>query len=262
MLRDHRPLIATFADKAAVRRYIADAVGERYLPVAYAVSEDPESLLRLELPEAYVVKPTHGSGAAVVVSASAPEDARLPHIDGSWTYAHVRPEHADRLQLTALARAWLSQLYGQGPNREWAYGQVPPRVIVEEFLAGPAGEIPGDFKLFVFHGRCRYINVDDGRFGARTQDFHEPDWSHIPMSGGPRWAEPPHSRPQRLDEMIALAERLGADTDFVRVDLYHLPDRVIVGELTSYPAGGDSPFEPQSFNTEFGRHWTVPRRYR
>ena len=61
--------------------------------------------------------------------------------------------------------------------------------------------------------------------------------------------------------MIGVAERLGADTDFVRVDLYDVDGRVVFGELTSFPAGGDSPFDPESFNEEFGRPWTVPRRY-
>jgi hypothetical protein len=28
--------------------------------------------------------------------------------------------------------------------------------------------------------------------------------------------------------------------------------------LTSFPAGGDSPFDPEHFNEEFGSHWTVP----
>jgi hypothetical protein len=62
--------------------------------------------------------------------------------------------------------------------------------------------------------------------------------------------------------MIDLAQRLGADTDFVRVDLYDVGGCVVFGELTSFPAGGDVPFDPESFNTEFGRPWTVPRRYR
>jgi hypothetical protein len=62
--------------------------------------------------------------------------------------------------------------------------------------------------------------------------------------------------------MIAVAESLAAGTDFVRVDLYLLPDRIVFGELTSYPAGGHSPFSPESWDAVFGSHWTVPRRYR
>jgi hypothetical protein len=261
MLRDHRQLVATFADKAAVREYVTSTIGSQYLPVAYAITSDPNDLLDLELPTCFVLKPTHGSGAALVVSERAAANVWVPTDKGSWVYRHVRPDVANRNQLVALAAGWIEQLYGQGPNREWAYGQVPRQVIVEELLTGPGGGIPDDYKFFVFHGKAQYIQVDAGRFDRRTQDFFDPEWKHLGLSGGPAWADPPHPRPQDLDEMISLAERLGAETDFVRVDLYNLGDRVVFGELTSYPAGGESPFEPERFNAEFGRHWTVPKRY-
>ena len=261
MLRDHRQIIATFADKSAVRAYVADRIGSVYLPHAYAISADPSVVMRCDLPAEFVMKPTHGSGAAIVVSHRASTGTRLPTEDASWVYRHILPEHADTGALARLGARWLEQLYGQGPNKEWAYGRIPRQIILEELLVGDDGTIPDDFKFFVFHGHCRYIQVDDGRFDRRTQDFHLPDWQHIPLSGGPPWADPPHPRPSRLEEMIRIAETLGADTDFVRVDLYHLPDRIVFGELTSYPAGGYSPFVPESFDAEFGAYWTVPRRY-
>jgi hypothetical protein len=261
MLRDHRQIIATFADKAAVRAYVADRIGSNYLPHAYSISTYPGVVTTCDLPAEFVMKPTHGSGAAVVVSYRAARSSRLPNEDASWVYRHVLPEHADKAALARLGARWLEQLYGQGPNKEWAYGQVPRQIIIEELLTGQDGTIPDDVKFFVFHGRCRYIQVDDGRFDRRTQDFHLPDWTHIPLNGGPPWADPPHPQPSRLEEMIRIAETLGADTDFVRVDLYDLPDRIVFGELTSYPAGGYSPFTPESFNAEFGSHWAVPRRY-
>ncbi|PPG33519.1 ATP-grasp fold amidoligase family protein [Pseudoclavibacter sp. RFBB5] len=262
MLRDRRPLIVTFADKAAVRGYVEAAVGARYLPEAYGVLDDPRGLEALELPESYVVKPTHGSGAVVVVSPAAPVDSRLPEARWGWVYAHVRPEHANREHLAAISEGWVSKLYGQGPNKEWVYGRMPRRVLVEEYLVGEDGAVPEDFKFFVFHGVVHFVQVDGGRFGERTQDFFRPDWTHLDMSGGLPWRTPTPPRPARLDEMLEVAARLGAETDFVRVDLYHLPDRVIFGELTNYPAGGDSPFEPESWNTAFGEPWRVPRRYR
>lgn len=262
MLRDRRDLVVTFADKAAVRDHVAAVVGERYLPRAYAIVDDASHLLDLALPESYVVKPTHGSGAALVVSPLAPVEARLPEARWGWVYRHVRPDSAPREEVARIAAGWLGKLYGQGPNREWVYGRVPRRVIVEELLAGAAGAIPDDYKFFVFHGRCAFVQVDSGRFGRRTQDFFRPDWEHVPLSGGPPWADPQPRRPGHLDEMIDVAERLGAATDFVRVDLYDVDGRIVFGELTSFPAGGDSPFDPESFNEEFGLFWTVPRRYR
>ena len=102
MLRDRRPLVVTFADKAAVREYVAATVGPHYLPRAYAVSDDPSVLP--ELPETFVVKPTHGSGAAIIVSPTAPPDARLPPVARSWSYTHIRPEFADRAHIVEIGR--------------------------------------------------------------------------------------------------------------------------------------------------------------
>jgi TupA-like ATPgrasp len=262
MLRDHRELVVTFADKAAVRDYVAAVVGERYLPRVYAIVDDPAALRDLAVPDAYVVKPTHGSGTAIIVSDSASGEARLPTEPSSWVYRHVRPGFAPRDDVVRIAQGWVAQLYGQGPNREWVYGRMPRRIIVEELLADADGAIPDDYKLFVFHGRCAFVQVDTGRFGRRTQDFFRPDWQHLPLSGGPPGTEPELAKPACLTEMIEVAERLGADTDFVRVDLYDVDGRVVFGELTSFPAGGDSPFDPEYFNEEFGRPWTVPRHYR
>jgi len=243
MLRDHRPVLVTMADKAAVRDYAASVIGAEFLPQSYGVLTDPAQLWTLDLPASFVVKPTHGSGAVIAVHPDAPPERRLPQPDHPWVCAEVHPSALDRSAFEALASAWLGRLHGSGPNHEWAYSFVPPRLLVEEFLGGADGAIPHDYKFFVFHGRCRYVQVDTGRFGPHTQDFFLPTW-------------------ERLTDMIAIAERLGRDTDFVRVDLYALDDRIVFGEMTNYPAGGNSPFFPASFNAEFGSHWTVPARYR
>jgi hypothetical protein len=97
MLRDRRDLVVTFADKAAVRDYVAEVVGQQYLTRAYAIVDDPTALLDVNLPESYVVKPTHGSGAAIVVSESAPLGSRLPSEPESWVYRHVAAERAHQL---------------------------------------------------------------------------------------------------------------------------------------------------------------------
>ena len=232
------------------------------LPGLLHLLDDPRSLAEVPLPSSYVVKPTHGSGVAIIVSPRADAGSRLPDPEHSWAYRHVRPEFAPTETLVSLGRSWLAQLYGQGPNREWAYGHVPRRILVEELLTGPDGALPDDYKFFVFHGTCRYVQVDRGRFERRTQDFFTPDWSHLPLNGGNPWAASRIPRPDRLPDMIALAQRLARDTDFVRVDLYDLPERIVFGELSSCPAGGDSPFDPEWFNLQFGDHWTPPRRYR
>jgi hypothetical protein len=38
-------------------------------------------------------------------------------------------------------------------------------VLVEELLRGPDLGVPADYKMFVFHGRSRFVQVDGARFG-------------------------------------------------------------------------------------------------
>ena len=39
-------------------------------------------------------------------------------------------------------------------------------------------------------------------------------------------------------------------------------DRIVFGELTSYPGAGKVSFDPASFDGELGAWWTPPKRYR
>jgi hypothetical protein len=55
--------------------------------------------------------------------------------------------------------------------------------------------------------------------------------------------------------MRAVAEQLAAGFDFVRVDLYALGQRMVVGELTHYPTGGNKSFDPPEWDARLGALW-------
>jgi len=44
----------------------------------------------------------------------------------------------------------------------------------------------------------------------------------------------------------------------VRVDLYALGDRIVVGELTHYPEGGNASFDPPEWEVRLGMLWPRP----
>ena len=69
--------------------------------------------------------------------------------------------------------------------------------------------------------------------------------------------EPPE-RPRYLEEMLQAATLLGRDFDFVRVDLYDLPEHPRFGEMTFYPGSGFERFHPVSVDARFGAWWTLP----
>ena len=115
------------------------------------------------------------------------------------------------------------------------------RIIVEELIADydPQFRIPRDFKLYVAGGRAQIMSVIDrnGPQTARNQSFYERDWTPIADRFQTGYRKGPiFAAPSRLDELLALADRIAADIGcFMRLDFFISPDRVVFGEFTSLP---------------------------
>jgi TupA-like ATPgrasp len=258
LLNDRRPLLVQWADKLAVRDYIEAKVGKDYLTELYLVATEPDEVRKEVLPREFAVKPSHGSSACLVVGQHAPTDATLPPPPVGWALIEVTPDSLDWDRLRSVCSEWLRVRFREG--LEWAYRHVPPRIIVEELLVD-GGTVAADYKFFVFHGRVRLVHVHLDRFHSHTRSFYTPEWRFLPVEQKyPMGSE--LERPASLSEMLRISEALGEETDFVRVDLYSIGDRIVVGELTSYPNAGEAEFKPNSFDAELGAWWTPPTRYR
>ena len=239
MARDRNPLLTVTSDKLKVRGYVTERLGAGYLPELYGVVESPGGLLDLDLPPRYVVKATHGSGMTAVVTCDST---------------------AERASVAARARKWLATQYWR-KNGEWGYRGITPRLIVEEFLDGGDGSVPADWKWLCFSGRAALVHADFGRFTKPTRNFYDPEGRPVPLRKHyPRAPEMP--LPTCFRRMRAVAERLAADFDFVRVDLYALGDRIVVGELTHYPTGGNKSFDPPEWDARLGALWPRPDAWR
>lgn len=68
-------------------------------------------------------------------------------------------------------------------------------------------------------------------------------------------------RPENLDEMLMIAEKLSEDFPYVRVDLYCVDGKVYFGELTFYPWSGYVQFVPDDWDYKFGEDFEL-RRYK
>jgi hypothetical protein len=260
LVKDRRPLLTTFADKVAVRDYVSHTVGPEVLPRLYAVVTDPAELDPTRLPAEFVVKPSHASGLVWIVA----DLARLRCEGSARPEARSFTTTRDALdwdRLVATCREWLAINYAD-KALEWAYRNIPPRIMVEELLLDPDGRIPPDYKFFVFHGRVRLVEVHSDRFDDHRCSIVLPDWSSVAARGDTRPAEHAPPRPASLERMVHIAEALAQETDFVRVDLYDIAGRIVFGELTSYPGGGHVIYSPESFDAELGRFWTVPKNYK
>ncbi|HWC39927.1 MAG TPA: ATP-grasp fold amidoligase family protein [Acidimicrobiales bacterium] len=263
MVKDRRPLLTTFADKVAVRQYVASAVGPEVLAESYAVVDDPVELDRHRLPREFVVKANHASGTVFIVTDPDRFPGDLPSSDGKLGQNSVIAscDDLDWDLLVATCRRWLSHDYARWVG-EWPYRDVPRKLLVEELLTGPGGTLPpSDYKFYVFHGRVRLLEVHTDRYTDHRANLFLPDWSPVEADLAFPRAEQEIPRPLQLEQMIGMAQALGRDTDFVRVDLYDIGGRIVFGELTNYPEGGLGEFKPRWFDEHLGGWWTLPRRY-
>jgi TupA-like ATPgrasp len=237
MLFDRRPILPRLEDKSAVRDYVREKIGNHVLPAWYFVTTDPSTIPFDDLPNAFVVKPTHGSHWVRLV----PDKALL-----------------DRQELIETCRSWLAQNY-YDITREWAYQHIEPRIAIEEFISDGSGPVPTNYRLYVFGGRVELILADVGTGAERGFAYYSPSWTKLPIPT--RKKDVDVARPKHLDVMLRYAELLGSDLEFVRIDMYYAQDKVYFGEATTIPMSGLSP-HPHDVDLYLGSLWKLPGRGR
>ncbi|MBQ3829831.1 MAG: hypothetical protein II813_02770 [Spirochaetales bacterium] len=236
-LHDHNPKYHVMADKIASKEYVASIIGEKHIIKTLGVWDHFDDIDFKGLPDRFVLKCNHNSGALFIV-----KDIR------SFDAASARNLVEDSL------RHDYYEFY-----REWAYKDIERKVFAEEYIdAGENGLT--DYKFFCFDGIPRFINVS--RF-EHTDDeeisFFTLDWKLAPFQRTDhKLLSITPERPRKLDEMIEIASALSKGVPFLRVDLYEVGDTVYFGELTFYPTGGFASYGPEPWNERLGSWISLP----
>jgi TupA-like ATPgrasp len=253
MATDRREILTTFSDKVGVRDYVRERVGDHVLTRLYEVTSAPETLVRSSLPREFVLKASHGSGGMILVGDHVPRKNRLPRPPVGLKWFHVHPDSLEWQRLVDICRHWLWLRFA--PHVAWAYSKVKPRILIEELLLSD-GQVPKDYKFFVFGGNVELVQIDQDRFVEHRRNLYSPRWERLDAEYVyPRGSSDP--KPAKLGEMIAVAESLGDQIDFVRVDLYNIGERIVFGEITAYPEGGSGPFDPPELDAKLGALWQL-----
>lgn len=229
---DRDPRLPRLADKIAVKSYVEERLGPDWIiPTIWSGAELPQTP-EWQMP--FVLKASHGSGMNCFVRNT-----------GEF----------DLAKISSACESWLSETYYGAWGGEWLYSQIPPRLLVEPFMSDADGTLPLDYKLWVFHGRVRFIQVDVDRETAHTRTMFDRDWNKLPFTLAYPLSERPIGRPTSLTEMIAAAEMLASDLPFVRVDFYEIGGTPKFGEMTFYPGSGWERFMPVEYDQEVGALW-------
>jgi len=225
-LYDRNPFYTQLADKLAVRAYVEEKIGKEYLNPLIGVYNHAEEIDWQSLPEKFVVKATHGS---------------------SWNLICENKDDLNIDKACDMIQQWISMnFYKSTQTREWQYRDIPPKIIIEEYIEGAPIYGLLDYKVLCFSGQAKYIQVHANRATDHSKIAFDTQWELLPIlnSYSPMpWSIP---KPKELDEMLRLAEELSSGIPFARVDLYYPNEKIIFGEITFFPQGGfrkDFPYE-------------------
>lgn len=235
-LFDLNPLYPVLVDKIAARHFVASRVGSDWLPPLLWTGDTANEIPFDTLEAPFILKCNHGSNLNVIVTDRATVDR----------------ERARETLQSGLAHSYGIQM------REPGYVPVRPRLLAEQLMLERDGAPPLEHKIFVFDGHARVIwtivsDQDRSRFDA----VHSREWRPLGWRAANRCYDKPLAPPKQLERFIALAERLGAGFDHIRVDFYEWNGNPRIGELTLYNLSGLWRFEPDEADFILGSCWKL-----
>jgi len=224
------PIIKVIGTKYFAKQYVADVVGEDHVVKLYGVWDNPEDIEWEKLPSKFVLKSVRGNfGREVIVIKD----------KSKMDIAEVTKK-LNKFCSTPIMKEIKSK-----------------RIIAEELLE-PAGGLLIDYKFFCSYGKVLVADcmaredneITDVNF--KSCSYYEiPEWKIIPMTiDGRRILE--INKPQNFDKMMEICEKLSANFPLIRIDLYEIGDRVLVGEITEDSSGGKAIFEKTEWDFKFG----------
>lgn len=232
--RDER--MTMMVDKYLVRDYIANLIGEQYLIPLIDVWDDPKQIDFSFLPNQFVLKCNHNAAVGLCI-------------------CRDKSKINKKKIINELQKGLKHNFYYS--SREWAYKDVPRKVICEKYMEDDNGKSLRDYKFFCFNGEAKFIYISEGLenhdtakisfydFKGKEMPFHRSDYAQFPT---------PPKVPENIDEMIIIANRIAKDISipFVRIDLYSINGRTYFSEITFYPNSGYIPFEPKDWDLKLG----------
>ncbi len=226
----HQPLRRIISDKHDVKAYLEKKIG-RCFPRTIALLDSPEAIQNYDFPAGCIVKPAHSSGSVIRIE---DENQEIPRDDiTEWLH--------DDLYLR---------------TREANYQHLKKRVMVEELIDFGDGALV-DYKVHCFSGKPQLIEVIRGRFTRFTENYYSPAWNQLPIAfvkeGREYESHARDPRPENLEEMLRLCERLAEDFPFIRIDCYTDGKTIYVGELTNLPQNAAERFVRPELERQLGR---------
>lgn len=230
-------LLTQCADKLAVRNYVKEKIGEKYLvPLIYYTNNVNDINLE-KLPNfPVIIKTNNNSGGTIVV------------VDKNvCNFKEIQKK---------LKKALKTNFFYVG--REWEYKNVKPCIIIEKLLKDDSNnDILNDYKVHCFNGIPQYIQTIFDRNIEMKENWYDTEWNLLNVYYFSSLKKQ-ISKPKLLNKLIEIATILSKDFIYVRVDLYISQNKIYFGELTFRPYAGFMKFHPKEFDRILGEKLKLP----
>lgn len=222
--------VVTCSDKYLVREYIEKKGYKNTLTPLLGSWNNAKDIEWDKLPNQFVLKCNHGCAYNIVVT----DKSKL-----------------NKEKTIKQLNKWLKEDFGAF-NIEIHYSKIKNhKVICEEFL----GENLTDYKFFCFNGEPKYIYVSTDLIHDRQAHigFFNLDGSKLPLKRDDYADIPKIKLPKFYKEMLNISKELSQNFPFVRVDFFVTKNKFYFAELTFTPGAGMMPFNPDSYDLEWGK---------
>ena len=239
-LFDRKPEYIAMVDKYEAKRIVAQKIGQEYIIPTIGVWDNPEDIDIRDLPNQFVLKPTHDSGGLIVC-----RDKSQFNMD----------------KARKMLRKSLKYNY-YWHAREWPYKHVKPRIIAEPLMEELGKEDSIEYKTTCFNGKAVFVTICTGiahtQIQKRMNDHFDTEFNKLPWYVNYLPAKKTPEKPPEWDEIIRFSEKLAENVPYLRVDTYILNRRIVFGEMTFYTWGGFMHFEPKEWDYKLGAMLQLP----
>ena len=239
-LHDSTPVKTRLADKYMVRDWIKGKIGDEYLIPLLGVWDSFDEIDFDKLPDRFVLKCNHGSGYNIIVK----DKTKL-----------------DKSAVRKKISSWMNEDFAFRNGFELHYSAIPRKIIAEKYIECNGKDIH-DYKLWCFGGKVEYIEfLPDGYIGGKSKDaFYSRDWQKQNFVNSHVADDAVLKKPDNLDLLIRLAEKLAFGFSHVRVDFYDVNNRIYFAEMTFTSSSGIDVWVPKEKNLELGNMIRLPEQ--
>lgn len=238
-LYDATPQKTRLSDKYLVREWVRETIGEEYLTPLLGVWDSFDEIDFSSLPQRFVLKANHGSG---------------------WNLIVKDKDRLDMVEAKKQVDLWMKSNFAFFSGFEMQYLNVAPKIIAEEYLENNDENLY-DYKVYCFDGKADCILFLSDRKSGVRKAFYDLNWNRLPFMTAGRPMGEDVEKPQNLELLVQLAEKLSVGFPHVRVDFYVLNDGTIkFGEMTFTPASGKNAWYPPEQDRIYGERIRLPEK--